>query len=214
MHILKKAFSGDRVRPTRVHTEAGEFCGLEALPGLGPAGLTWARARFGGRYATLPWWVWRAIRFVGGTLRPSDRVLEVGGGFSTLWLAKRAAAVVTIEESAEWRSRVAEAAQSTGVRNLQLQDGPSFPAFCVLYPAVRWDGVIIDGPAPRLRVLEEIFREAAWRRPRFIVFDDTDRAENRPAFRLATGYHAHTFRGFKPQTLHACETTVFVKAGE
>src|SRR5690606_32965680 len=122
MHILKKAFSGDRVRPTRVHTEAGEFCGLEALPGLGPAGLTWARARFGGRYATLPWWVWRAIRFVGGTLRPSDRVLEVGGGFSTLWLAKRAAAVVTIEESAEWRSRVAEAAQSTGVRNLQLQD--------------------------------------------------------------------------------------------
>ena len=48
------------------------------------------------------------------------------------------------------------------------------------------------------------------RQPRLIVYDDTDKTENRNTLtRSALGYEKHVFRGFKPQTVHACETTVF-----
>lgn len=213
MQYLKKILAGDDVRPSRAHTEAGEFCGLDAIAGLPSSALTWTQARFGGRAAKLPWWVWGAIRFVGLQLRRADRVLEAGAGFSTLWLAVRCAAIVSIEESGYWRDHIADQAQAGGVRNLQLQDGPSYPAFCVLFPAVRWDVVVIDAPADRLRMFVEVMDAPHWQLPRVIVVDDTDRPENRPALGAAPGYQVHTFKGFKPQTLHACETSVFVREG-
>src|SRR5690606_9600713 len=86
MHVVRKLIAGDEVRRTRLHTEAGELCGMHALGGLLASGFTWSRERLTGMRAVRPWWVWGAIRFVERQLRPADRVLEVGGGNSTLWL--------------------------------------------------------------------------------------------------------------------------------
>ncbi|MGR6034293.1 MAG: hypothetical protein ACU4EQ_05345 [Candidatus Nitrosoglobus sp.] len=89
MNIFTKIIRGDELRPTRFHTAAGTFTGLAALPGLIPAALSWARYRINGHHSFQPWWVWDEIRFVEQQLQHDDRVLEVGSGYSSLWLAQR-----------------------------------------------------------------------------------------------------------------------------
>jgi hypothetical protein len=53
MNIFTKIIRGDEVRPTRLHTEAGTFTGLAALPGLIPAALSWVRYRTNSHYSLL-----------------------------------------------------------------------------------------------------------------------------------------------------------------
>jgi hypothetical protein len=52
----------------------------------------------------LPWWTFDAIekvdRFLKG--RPNARVFEYGSGASTIWLARRAGEVVSVEHDAQW----------------------------------------------------------------------------------------------------------------
>lgn len=212
VNIVRKVIAGDEVRRSRFHTEAGDACGLSSLPQVIPSGLTWLRARLTGRYAAEPWWVWEATRFLDSRLAPSDRVLEVGGGNSTLWLAERCGLVASIEESTEWGGHIRREAERRGLKNVMLHGGPSQDVFRILFQAHRWDVVIIDGPRDRLAIFRTLMRGAQAGGPRLVVYDDTDRVANRPALKSAHGFDAKSFRGFKPQTLQACETTVFVQA--
>lgn len=49
-----------------------------------------------------PWMTDGAIEFMERSLRPTDKVIEFGGGWSTLWWAARAAWVHTVEASPIW----------------------------------------------------------------------------------------------------------------
>ena len=57
----------------------------------------------------LPWWCLRAAEAVDSFLarRSSARVFEYGSGASTIWLARRANEVVSVEHDAPWREMVA-----------------------------------------------------------------------------------------------------------
>lgn len=56
----------------------------------------------------LPWWTYRAIAIVERFLdaNPEARVFEYGSGASTLWLAKRARSVDSVEHEPEWATQV------------------------------------------------------------------------------------------------------------
>jgi hypothetical protein len=211
MNIFTKIIRGDEVRPTCFHTEAGAFAGLATLPGFIPAALSWARHRINGRYSLLPWWVWDAIRFVEQQLQHDDRVFEVGSGYSALWLAQRCREVLSIEESLAWKERVYAKARQFGLTNVKLLDGDSRELFTRYFGNEGWEVVVIDSPRDRLSIFHDLVACAA--KPKLIVYDDTDKMENRAVLQTSIkGYQANVFRGFKPQTVHACETTVFVRA--
>jgi precorrin-6B methylase 2 len=57
----------------------------------------------------VPWWTYdsaeRVARFLGA--RPDARVLEWGSGASSVWLAKRAGSVTSIEHDPEWAEEIA-----------------------------------------------------------------------------------------------------------
>jgi hypothetical protein len=210
MNIFTKIIRGDEVRPTRFHTEAGAFTGLAALPGFILAALSWARHRINGRYSLQPWWVWDAIRFVNQQLQHDDRVFEVGSGYSSLWLAQRCREVLSIEESLAWKEQVYFEAKRFGLTNVKLLNGDSRELFTRYLGNEGREVVVIDSPRDRLSIFHDLVACAA--KPRLIVYDDTDRIENRDALQdLVAGYQANVFRGFKPQTVHACETTIFVR---
>jgi len=206
--LMEKVISGDGVRRTRLHNEAGALIDQANLPGIFPSAWTWMRSRISGRYADAPWWVWEAAAFVATHLRPYDRVLEAGSGYSTIWLAKRCGLVASIEEVSSWREQVGRQAEHCGLKNVILHAGRSGTVFRELFDAERWDVVVIDSPRDRLGMFRRLVHGP---RPRIVVYDDTDRAENRVALQMRHGYLARSFVGFKPQTLHACETTVFVR---
>ena len=56
----------------------------------------------------LPWWNVAATREVAEFLRsrPKARVFEYGAGASTIWLARHAASVTSVEHHAEWHRRL------------------------------------------------------------------------------------------------------------
>ena len=219
MTFWEKVIKADETRPTRLHTQAGEFCGWEALPGVVPAAWTWLRLRVTGRRVVRPWWVWSAIRFVDTEVRSSDRVLEAGAGYSSLWLAERCQVVHSIEESSEWSQLLRSEAARCRLSNVQiLETRETRDAFAnILLEATadheRYDVVVIDSPGDRTALFELLTELAAPMAPRLIVYDNTDRPEDRRALLACRNswYEVRRFLGFGPQLVHASETTVLVK---
>ena len=210
MQLVRKILAGDELRRTRLHTEDDRFVGWLSLPGLLPAAVTWGWYRLTGKRLARPWWVWGAISFLERNLRGDDRVLEIGGGYSTIWLAQQCSYVYCVEESSEWAEKVKEATESKQLSNVEIVAGDSLELFHKLVFADEFDILIIDGPQDRLKIFDLLLGAKDIKWPRLVVFDDTDRDENtKPQNENFSGYDAFVFRGFKPQTVHACETTVF-----
>ncbi|MGQ0456068.1 MAG: hypothetical protein ACT4OU_03280 [Hyphomicrobium sp.] len=77
-----------------------------------------AKSRSG---AAIPWYTYPAIDFLAQREFAGKRVLEFGGGQSTLWWARRAASVVTIEEDESWYQSLKERLPS----NVELHHVPA-----------------------------------------------------------------------------------------
>lgn len=81
------------------HLAASPADGRELTRLLATGGRSTMRLR-------LPWLPFRLIDELAGRVRPGDRVLEYGGGGSTLWFLDRGASVVTIEDDEGWAARL------------------------------------------------------------------------------------------------------------
>ncbi len=219
MMFLEKLIRADELRPTRLHTQAGEFCGWRQLPRLLPSAWTWLNFRLTGHRAIAPWWTWEAIRFVEKEMRKTDSILEAGAGYSSLWLAERGRAVRSIESSVAWSRRLRSEATARGLLNLDIVEAQDTSAAfaSMMREAIAdrepYDVVVIDSPGDRtamFRMLGEVAPAAA---PRLIVYDNTDRIADRSAVSAfqTPRYETHLFRGFGPQLVHAWETTVLLK---
>lgn len=53
-----------------------------------------------------PWMTDGSIDFIERHLRPTDKVVEFGGGWSTLWWARRASWTLTVEADFAWASKL------------------------------------------------------------------------------------------------------------
>jgi hypothetical protein len=147
----------------------------------------------------VPWWTFKATSTVEEHLRrfPQAQVFEWGSGASTVWLAKRASSVVTVEHDARWAKMVAEIAP----RNVQImlvetpplkgfkteipssKSGASGQDFALYVAAIdatsdQFDLIIIDGRAREACLglaLKHLTPEG------IIVFDNVERNRYRVA---------------------------------
>jgi predicted O-methyltransferase YrrM len=144
-------------------------------------------------------------------LKNTDRVLEAGSGYSTLWLARRCAEVVSLEGSEKWKQEVERKAKHSQLDNIKVEGGNTIEMFKRGF-SHNPDVVVIDHPGDRVSVFQHILGSPSAHQPRMIIYDNSDRPGDRAAFGLPYGarYEAFSFRGFGPQTLHVWETTVFV----
>jgi hypothetical protein len=98
-------------------------------------------------------------------------ILEWGGGYSTLWWAKRCRQIFTIETSSDWCEWILARATAADIRNLTVMHRPmSTPIeqFTKLPPGCAPDIVIIDGAAR----LECLIKSLTLPRPLTIIFDN------------------------------------------
>lgn len=219
MNFLEKLIRADEERPTRFHTQAGEFCGWREFLNLLPSIQSWMRYRLTGHRSVVPWWTWNAIKFVEKNLRKTDRVLEAGAGYSSLWLAERCRMVQSIETNSTWSQRLRSLAAARRLNNLEIIDAKDtadvFAELMQQAVAERepYDVVIIDSPGSRTSMLELMEILEPSKAPRVIVYDNTDRAEDRKAVKAfrTQCYEKRRFRGFLPEIVHVCETTLFLK---
>lgn len=83
--------------------------------------------RAGARTATsspldlgVPWFSYRAIRFLDDFLTPEMRVLEFGSGGSTVFFARRVQRTVSIENDPSWHDRLSRRLDELGLGNVEL----------------------------------------------------------------------------------------------
>jgi tRNA A58 N-methylase Trm61 len=164
----------------------------------------------------LCWWTFAAQEAVATHLaaRPGARVFEYGSGASTVWLARRAAEVHSVEHDLSWaevmrahladmsnvrlhavpptrRGAIAEA--PSGRRGYADADFADYVHAIDDVPGT-FDLIVIDGRS-RVRCLEHARRRLA--PDGLVVFDDPHRARYRAAL-ASCGLDVTHLRGLKP----------------
>lgn len=78
--------------------------------------------------AEIPWFSFGAIDYLESHLPPDSVVFEWGGGGSTLFWAKRAKHVITVESSDEWADRLTQVLSVKGITNVTVLRHPFDPS--------------------------------------------------------------------------------------
>jgi predicted O-methyltransferase YrrM len=69
----------------------------------------------------LPWFTFSAIEFLEAWIKPHHEVFEYGCGGSTLFFAKRAKSVASVEHNAKWARSVTATALKRGLANVAIE---------------------------------------------------------------------------------------------
>ncbi|QZH75086.1 MAG: class I SAM-dependent methyltransferase [Erythrobacter sp.] len=142
----------------------------------------------------LPWWNVTATREVADFLAATknSRVFEYGSGASTVWLARRAAEVISVEHDRDWHRIIEPLVAGTGnatVLPRDLQGSDYIDAIATA--GGQFDLVVIDG-----RRRNDCLQSALpFLKPGGIVlFDDTSRSRYRVAI-AGCGLRSHRHFG-------------------
>ena len=173
MNFFTKIFrANDPKRVSRFHTQRGELVPWSDLIQVPMEILM----RLAGKHRGGPWMAKSAVSLLQEILirHPGMRVLEIGGGSSTLFFAKYASQLCTIEEDLDWANKITEMMVNTKchfqleVTNLEEWLNKNEHKFN------NFDLVLIDGSTDYLRkkAIEEISRK----NPSAVyVLDNSDR---------------------------------------
>jgi len=145
--MLKKIISGNDDRVSRLHDEKGNRINFDRFCRNAPLAVCTGIGRilFDLR-PQLPWISYDAIRFFKGWLSPDKTVLEFGSGMSTIWYARRAKHVYSVEDYAPWQHKVTKMLASAGASNVKLEfrTGQEYSQF-MRDGGVSMDMVMVDG---------------------------------------------------------------------
>lgn len=143
-------------------------------------------------FQTRPWWTPDAVEFVDSILTPESRVLEFGCGGSTVWLAARAAHVISVDNSEKWIEKIRPLCPYV---DLRLMTRPYFHV-CNGFDDETFDLVIVDG---RDRVecflaAVRLVKPGGW-----IMLDDASRERYREAWESVADWHLVTTKNADPK---------------
>lgn len=169
----------------------------------------------------MPWWTYQAVDRVSGYLMGlggSARIFEYGAGASTIWFARRAGSVVSVEHHPGWAERVRAMAAEAGLDNVEVVvpevpvvDAPRVPSGAPSGAGLDFEqyvGVLAEREGPwDLVAVDGRAREACLREARdhvgpngLILFDDAQRSRYQDvlAESRSTGWVLERNRGASP----------------
>lgn len=178
----------------------------------------------------VPWWTYDAIKVADNFLsaNPGARVFEFGSGASTIWLARRAGSVISVEHDADWckivRSQLRRRSDLAPV-TMRLVPPDPVPGGEALYrseksgargaefmayasainaEAEQFDLIVIDGRARQACLAHAESRLAPGG---MIVFDNSRRSRYRQAISRSK-FTRQAYRGLAPSLPYPDETTI------
>ena len=176
----------------------------------------------------LPWWTLAAVKETDEFLKRngSARVFEYGSGASTIWLARRAKSVISIEHDLPWYEVVSDRLVPFSNAKLRLIEADAEPVAGYVSEKSGWAGrsfqryasaideesgqfdlIIIDGRARAVCLAHAVKRLAPGG---MILFDNSARERNRVAIE-ASGLLTRRFRGAAPCLPYPDETTLLMR---
>ena len=151
----------------------------------------------------IPWFSYAAIDFLKQFVQPQMTVFEYGSGGSTVFFAKRAASVFSVEDNPKWFEWVSRRVQQQGLSNVTLKlcefdfkdpVGFEHSAYLQAIPDEKFDIIVVDGSEEWTQVRPICFAKAESRIKGggIIVVDDSWRY---PALR--EDHHAKKLQVFQ-----------------
>lgn len=93
----------------------------------------------------IPWYTPEAIVSLDLYCKPHHRVLEFGGGGSTLFMARRCREVLCIESLPQWEENIRNACRDKGLQNkVEVRHGMTIQDFQYIVGKRRFDIALID----------------------------------------------------------------------
>ena len=120
MDIVTKIIAGGPGRRTRFHTEQNELILMSGFAALPTVMAQWLRTRLTGTRPEAPWWPLAVIPVIERHLSKDSNVIEFGSGSSTIWLAKRARCVVSLEDDELWHRKTLHRLKQAGLQNSEV----------------------------------------------------------------------------------------------
>jgi len=146
--MLKKIISGDDLRPSRLHDEKGNFIGMNRFLSHAPSAILTGLLRLSIDYRpATPWISYSVIRALEKHLTRSSRVLEFDSGMSTIWYAKHAGEVFSVEDYKPWFDKVSKLLEDRKIANITYKiakDENEYSRF-MADDATGFDLIMVDG---------------------------------------------------------------------
>lgn len=184
--------------------------------------------------AVYPWFAFQSIRYIEKLLRPDMKIIEYGGGYSTLWWASRVSEVTTVERSKEWSKEIKLSLRKHDLKNVELRTFDKFPNtsegelelnYESLRPLV--DEYISSPLEPKhscdVLIVDDVFRNAVvegglqFLKPGgLLILDDSERERHKPVMEsmIRGGWSSAHFFGAVPYHFHEKQTTIWFKPAE
>lgn len=173
----------------------------------------WVLLKTLGHRVERPWIPPSATRALAAHLPPDSHVLEIGSGFSTLWLSRRCARLLSIEADQGWFEHLRGTLAARGLTHVDLQFrwvGTEMSDFSQI-PDHSLDLCVVDG-GPRCACAQAAvpkLKPGGW-----LYLDNSDTNPDAKAFLrqlAAAGKCTLTaYRGFPPACLYVSEGLVAV----
>jgi predicted O-methyltransferase YrrM len=162
----------------------------------------------------VPFIVLDAIKFLSEKIRPGMRVLEIGGGNSSLWFLEKGAVLTTYEHDMNWAQTVLEEVQKKPLHynenrfTLKVMKGTPAILDISKLEDESFDIVLVDSMNEFTRRNECIraaiskVKKGGW-----LVLDNSDNPVNWSGMELLQGKEKYKFTGYSPMALFVCQTT-------
>ncbi len=146
--MLKRILAGGPSRKTRFHDGKGNFVGWRrALRHAPPAAVTGLLRLLTGYRPETPWIAMSAIAELDKSLSKQSRVLEFGSGMSTIWFAKRAGMICSVEDYRPWYEKVKIHLEARGLGNVKYRLAENAQEYCSFGAdeEAGFDLILVDG---------------------------------------------------------------------
>lgn len=164
------------------------------------------------RYAQ-PWFTFDATRAIRRRLPSTARVYEFGAGNSTIYWARHATSVCSVESNPQWVQLLTSKLAELALENVQVVaavDQPGYVESIHSWPHEYFDLIVVDGDFRRECVLASI---GHLKPGGMLVVDNTDwhwfRSE--PLAGIPPAWLRLAYPGYAPLIGHKSETTLFVR---
>lgn len=142
-NLWQKIIAGSVTRKSRLHDALGRRVPISRAVRNGPRALATGvgRLAFGWR-PQRPWISYEAQALLARFLTKTSDVLEFGSGMSTIWYARHAGQLISVEDHREWFDSVADQLRSCG--NVDYRFAADKTSY-VAPEARQFDLIMIDG---------------------------------------------------------------------
>ena len=156
----------------------------------------------------VPWLPYSCTQFLDQTVSVQSRVLEIGGGSSTVWWLSRGNSVTTVETEASWAEEIERQCRQRALKCDVVITGDKQIPETVTRLDETFDVIVNDGHGDRISIVEALLEKLS---PNGIfVWDNSDRVGVSDSLRYLEnkGFRVLNFFGIGPINAYCSQTSV------